>query len=114
MIVKSMTITAKIDDNNVIPIGDNLTKNYEWGPIRAQQIEKKPEIIQAFSSEIVKVGKTLTKHIKGAKKIRAVVYVSNPKEISVSLSIPLLKLSIFSNLPLLLYFFTTPSCFPWK
>ena len=81
MIVKSMTITAKIDDNNVIPIGDNLTKNYEWGPIRAQQIEKKPEIIQAFSSEIVKVGKTLTKHIKGAKKIRAVVYVSNPKEI---------------------------------
>ena len=29
-IVRSMTILAKIDDNNVIPSSDNLTKNYEW------------------------------------------------------------------------------------
>ena len=52
-----------------------------WGGIRAQVATKKPEFSRTFSSEIVKVGKTLTKHINGAKKIRAVVYVSNPLEV---------------------------------
>ena len=52
-----------------------------WGAISAQMVEKKPNFQQTFSSEIVRVGKTLTKHIKGAKKIKAVVYVSNPVEI---------------------------------
>ena len=54
---------------------------HNWGPLKAQVTKKKPEINRTFSSEIVKVGKTLTKHINGAKKIRAVVYVSNPVEV---------------------------------
>ena len=41
---------------------------------------KKP-VKRKFSSEIVKVGKTLTKHLRGAKKIFAVVYISSPNEI---------------------------------
>ena len=43
-------------------------------------ILKKP-VKRKFSSEIVKVGKTLTKHLRGAKKIFAVVYISSPNEI---------------------------------
>ena len=63
------------------PEDANSKSTFSWGSIGPQITEKKSEIIRTFSSEIVKVGKTLTKHIAGAKNIRAVVYVSNPKEI---------------------------------
>ena len=63
------------------PEDANSKSTFSWGSIGPQITEKKSEIIRTFSSEIVKVGKTLTKHIAGAKNIRAVVYVLNPKEI---------------------------------
>ncbi len=44
-------------------------------------IEKKPAFTQFFSSEIVKVGKTLSKHLNGGKCLKAVVYVSSPSQI---------------------------------
>jgi hypothetical protein len=52
-----------------------------WGDLRSQVVTKKPQYDTEFSSEIVKVGKTLTKHFTGGKILRAVVYVSSPSEI---------------------------------
>jgi hypothetical protein len=61
----------------------SLIKNNkdDWGALKPQSAKKKTNFTQMFSSEIVKVGKTLTKHISGSRKLKAVVYVSNPIEI---------------------------------
>jgi hypothetical protein len=56
-------------------------KKESWGVLKAQVSKKKASLKRSFSSEIVKVGKTLTKHINGSLRIKAVVYVSNPLEI---------------------------------
>jgi hypothetical protein len=58
----------------------------EWDWQNAHQSDNSntkqtPNYTQTFSSEIVKVGKTLTKHINGGKRLRAVVYVSNPVQV---------------------------------
>jgi hypothetical protein len=57
----------------------NTTNN--WGALRSQVISNKPDYTTVFSSEIVKVGKTLTKHFTGGKLLKAVVYVSSPTQI---------------------------------
>jgi len=64
-------------------------QNDEWGSLRADNEstrlgvprEKEKNFTTSFNSEIVKVGKTLTKHISGASIVRAVVYVSNPIQV---------------------------------
>jgi len=55
-------------------------KNQATFEIDGTVTRKKP-VKWDFSSEIVKVGKTLTKHLRGAEKIFAVVYISSPTEI---------------------------------
>ena len=55
-------------------------KNQATFEIDGTVTRKKP-VKWDFSSEIVKVGKTLTKHLRGAEKILAVVYISSPTEI---------------------------------
>ena len=57
------------------------TPSQNWGGLRPQIVEKKPKYDSVFSSEIVKVGKTLTKHLNSGKSLKAVVYVSSPIEI---------------------------------
>jgi hypothetical protein len=57
------------------------TPSQNWGGLRPQTVEKKPKYDSVFSSEIVKVGKTLTKHLNSGKSLKAVVYVSSPIEI---------------------------------
>jgi len=57
------------------------TTKIDWGDLRADSTRKKPIYTTTFSSEIVKVGKTLTKHFTGGKLLKAVVYVSTPSQI---------------------------------
>ena len=45
------------------------------------KVTRKKPTKRYFNSEIVKVGKTLTKHLRGSRKISAVVYISSPHEI---------------------------------
>ena len=45
------------------------------------KVTRKKPTKRYFNSEIVKVGKTLTKHFRGSRKISAVVYISSPHEI---------------------------------
>ena len=47
----------------------------DWGGLQPQLVQKQPKFTSVFSSEIVKVGKTLTKHLTNGKLLRAVVYV---------------------------------------
>jgi len=54
---------------------------HNWGGLKPQIDEKKPKYSTVFSSEIVKVGKTLTKHLTNGKILKAVVYVSSPSQI---------------------------------
>ena len=54
---------------------------HNWGGLKPQIDEKKPKFSTIFSSEIVKVGKTLTKHLTNGKILKAVVYVSSPSQI---------------------------------
>jgi len=53
----------------------------DWGGLQPQLVQKQPKFTSVFSSEIVKVGKTLTKHLTNGKLLRAVVYVSSPSQI---------------------------------
>ena len=64
-----------------IPAQKPQPNTNHWGDLRSQVVTKKPQYDTEFSSEIVKVGKTLTKHFTGGKILRAVVYVSSPSEI---------------------------------
>ena len=47
-----------------------------WGDLRVDNSKTKQTYSSSFSSEIVKVGKTLTKHFTGGRLLKAVVYVS--------------------------------------
>ena len=45
-----------------------------WGGLRPQIVEKKPKYDSVFSSEIVKVGKTLTKHTESGKSLKLFMF----------------------------------------
>lgn len=82
-------ITVSIPKFGTKPNGSRNRKNrsvknsssQNWGGLRPQIMEKKPKYESTFSSEIVKVGKTLTKHLNSGNSLKAVVYVSSPTEI---------------------------------
>ena len=69
------------------PTENNTTQNYQQmnlysEPARIENTALSTPTQLKLSSEIVKRHNTLTKHFKGSAKIRAVVYVSNPKIIT--------------------------------